>query len=600
MILQSHNFLKEYLPTDKFLQILYPNGERFYNFNVFNNKKLVLDNKTVDIFQEGNRSKRLTFTTNNDATAAFTKLNEAIDLLKSNTSSYKIEQLPTPIVSKVKKDLGKFVDLGNEVTITSDFVAYNEGVNCDVVFTDNYGNEIIVQGIYSPDGGQIDSGNAPMVTLPNFNGMDIPLTLEFFENEIYYFADQQAIPNTFYRDNEGTLYWYDAWDIKNFDFFPINNNLKGESILESLNWCTPKNISAEKARRISFPEGYYKEKFKIKFNSYGELNWLDLPELRVELLMAKKGKGLVHPANTSAEDIYNLKGIFSGGNGGSIVAPSSLPGELTNDYFLYPTEYPINPNDENFGQGNIIDKGRSKLNNPYIQVEIDVRKYFKLSAIIEPLFKYPHDFSGSGFRVRGNGPIRYNEYHQKVFKRNLVFFFRLSAAIPNSLDTKGRATRYLISLTAGSLGDTINVDFGNGYTSTYINTGDANKDFQDFCTNSGFGEDFDTQIQIQPSNPLDGIDSQLIFSYRYKNGYIDMPPPQFSNSENQGDIVTYAKVSKRPILPNTLYKKRLYSDLSLPIYISPKIFKYTVSKGDSEGDEKDICMGHEVLLGNKR
>lgn len=87
MFFESVNFIKESSNSDKFLQLVYPNGNRFYNLNVCQNKKIVLDKKIIRIYQEGNQSQFLGFENELDARAAFDALNTAVDNLRKNCAT---------------------------------------------------------------------------------------------------------------------------------------------------------------------------------------------------------------------------------------------------------------------------------------------------------------------------------------------------------------------------------------------------------------------------------------------------------------------------------------------------------------------------------
>jgi len=81
---ESSNFIKTYLPTDKYIQIIYPNGDRFYNLNVCQRKKVILDKNKLEIWSEGNLAKQMTFGSEADARLGFDALNQALDSLAPN------------------------------------------------------------------------------------------------------------------------------------------------------------------------------------------------------------------------------------------------------------------------------------------------------------------------------------------------------------------------------------------------------------------------------------------------------------------------------------------------------------------------------------
>ena len=83
-LFESSNFIKTYLPTDKYIQIIYPNGDRFYNLNVCQRKKVVLVKNKLEIWSEGNLSKEVPFASEADARLGFDALNIALDSLSLN------------------------------------------------------------------------------------------------------------------------------------------------------------------------------------------------------------------------------------------------------------------------------------------------------------------------------------------------------------------------------------------------------------------------------------------------------------------------------------------------------------------------------------
>lgn len=87
MLFESANFIKDYSNTDKFLQLLYPNGKRYITINAIQNKKVVLNKKKVLIYQEGQQPYSLEFLTDSDAKTGFDLLNAALDILKANGNS---------------------------------------------------------------------------------------------------------------------------------------------------------------------------------------------------------------------------------------------------------------------------------------------------------------------------------------------------------------------------------------------------------------------------------------------------------------------------------------------------------------------------------
>lgn len=212
-----------------------------------------------------------------------------------------------------------------------------------------------------------------------------------------------------------------------------------------------RNTTIEQLNTIVFPEQYYIEQLDIYFNSFGkENNWLAMPDKQLELCLvsnksykAKKGKNstteldlgfqgnkdrfnnaIVHPSNTNGNELNSniTDTIFSGGNG------SSFSRSLTK------TEWKINENDYSFGESIFFNSGLNRFNNPNITIRIDVRELLLNNNIGMPL--YPNNFDQIKLKVRNIGNIKYNDIHNKVFKRNSVLYFRLSCGTPGTLNAK--------------------------------------------------------------------------------------------------------------------------------------------------------------------
>jgi len=138
---------------------------------------------------------------------------------------------------------------------------------------------------------------------------------------------------------------------------------------------------------------------------------------------------IVHPAN-SGYDMNTIQNtIYSGG-----VARGSddFPG-------IRQTEWKLDETSLEFGgDGSIgIVNGLNKLNNPNITVEIDIRDFFQIKGRntgIEKLLSYPMilDNSDGFIRVKKIGDIKFNTKRSRVYKRNSILFFRLSAGLPES------------------------------------------------------------------------------------------------------------------------------------------------------------------------
>jgi len=207
-----------------------------------------------------------------------------------------------------------------------------------------------------------------------------------------------------------------------------------------------------------FPTLYYKEQFDIYFNLFASNtnNWLSLPDKRIELCMVSNksykkigvqqansnlvisGKGnkdnfhnaIVHPANSGYDKNNIVDTIYSGGTA------------IGSDYFpgIKQTEWLLDETALSFGD-NMNGSGLNRLNNPNITVEIDVRDFFQIKRranISEELLSYPMILDNSeGFiRVKKIGDIKFNSKTNRVYKRNSVLFFRLSAGVPESYNSE--------------------------------------------------------------------------------------------------------------------------------------------------------------------
>lgn len=221
----------------------------------------------------------------------------------------------------------------------------------------------------------------------------------------------------------------------------------GRNTREVFNSISTRNTSGPDLEKILFPEEYYFEQFDIYFNSFGTMNWLNLPDKQVELCMVSSksykvgasretnlnlsGKGnkddftkaIVHPANSGYDRNNITNTIFSGGAAGG----AGISRGITQ------TEWKLNENDLSFGE-NINGNGLNRLNNPNITIQIDVRDFFQGMSV--PLV-YPSSFvEGYRIKVKHIGDIKFNKRTNRVYKRNSILFFRLSAGIPESYNPK--------------------------------------------------------------------------------------------------------------------------------------------------------------------
>ena len=237
-----------------------------------------------------------------------------------------------------------------------------------------------------------------------------------------------------------------------------NTDGVSKSILDSI---SPRRDTVKSLLNLDFGSDYYLEQLDIYFNSFGKENfWLSLPDKRLELCLVsnknyKKNRSktttteilwrdykqgnkdsfhnaIVHPANTSKQNPNVTGTIHSGGNQGD---PNFnyYPNPL--DTRILPTEWKINENDFSFGESIFAASGLNRFNNPNITIQIDVRHLFRLSAR-QPL-NYPHDITNKGgIKVKNIGWIKYNSRNKKVYKRNSILYFRLSAGMPGTLNER--------------------------------------------------------------------------------------------------------------------------------------------------------------------
>lgn len=357
-----------------------------------------------------------------------------------------------------------------------------------------------------------------------------------------------------------------------------------------------------------FPEAYYVELLDVYFDSYGNRDWLQLPDKRLEFVMVSNnnykgtpegqtisglevsGNGnkdnftnaLVHPANTSQDNQKVYNGIFSGGQGGD---PNEAQTGNPIGVYVNPTEWKIDETQNSFGD-NVFNHGKNKLNNPNITIALDVRKFFRKSGRVP--VEYPLSLSQESICVKNIGKITLNGITQKVYRRNAVLFLRLSAGVPDS-KVLGKMALYKIT-TIGSIndGDVFSYDLGNG------NTGS-------FTYNSTIEPNFLTTLKLQIQN-----DYPNKFTIYIKNGdlyirekvYTGVDFVPIINNITQNSNVCDITVIK-PSNSNVTYNSRIYSDLSLPIYIKPKIGKFLNVLGDINLGSDWFCFGHQLVIGSK-
>jgi hypothetical protein len=406
--------------------------------------------------------------------------------------------------------------------------------------------------------------------------------------------------------------------------FMGSNPGDGITVKGRLDGIHPRRYNVEQLMLdFTFPTDYYKEKIDVYFNSFGDRDWLNLPDLRVELCMVKKfgpkrtksgglsktttldlsGKGIgdngsykvVHPPNINEANQTAYNTIYSGGNGGYAdidYNPDALP------KYIFPTEW-------KFSDGLQLNRN----NNPNIEVEIDIRNFFYDRNTNEPI-TYPFGLMGIGSNsslwVKNLGKIDYtaiNQVYDPVtdsrsegeywfHKRNPVIFFRLSAGDPKTAKVGSNAYYKLdCSEAIGSDGDEIFVDLGYGNTFTFI---------LDLTTYT---------LQEQLYNELLANMGTLYYvkiAYSYikieKKTYESVDfTPYIQNTINSLELTV---IKGRDSDPSTFYQKRLFSDLSQPIKLKLKIGRFIENinypppkDGLNPATEGIFVYGHKISIG---
>ena len=196
-----------------------------------------------------------------------------------------------------------------------------------------------------------------------------------------------------------------------------------------------------------YTSDYYITELDIYLNSFGvDRKFLELPDLKLELCRVSSKKqggwssgninnipGQGNSSKKSQKDygvtqIVHSASIPNGGNIGDTVSDTKYSGG--NGTFDI-TEW-------NFPNTNINDSKLNRHSNPSLRVEIDLKKYFKSTngnygdTTIFPL----HSGKGHWFYVRGthNKSQPRSQNNKIYYLRNAIFFFRLSAGVPNTQD----------------------------------------------------------------------------------------------------------------------------------------------------------------------
>lgn len=376
-----------------------------------------------------------------------------------------------------------------------------------------------------------------------------------------------------------------------------NNGPTGIYKRQVIDSISPRNILFQDLQNIEYPEAYYVDKLDIYFDSFGNRDWLSLPDLKLEMLMVSNKNyksesrynfgnlnissngnkdyfttALVHPANNSIDNPNISNTIFSGGNGGN---PNENYTGNPIDLYVSPTEWSLKPGDQTFGQNTI--NSRNKLNNPNITVDIDVRKFFRFKNR-QPI-QYPVNLEDSVIKVKNIGYIKKNNATGKVYRRNTVLFFRLSAGVPDSIKN-GFSAKYAVDLITPNNGDTIIYDLGNGHTGSLVY--DNNFVLSVQITNS-IKSNYGTLYQIM----YDNANSVVLKKRDYTT---DITPVFEVNNSSIVDTVTIVTPSNS----DSFYTKRIFSNISLPVYICPRIGQF-----NDGSNIRSVIFGHRLSIGQK-
>jgi len=519
------------------------------------------------------------------------------------TGSASTEYLPTPMISLRKKNIGDFPEWSSVLSISVDWL------NETVEFTNSAG-EILHLDVSVVNGtGYVGVGTYPIITISNFLSSGLEFQIEQYQSsEYYYFNGGETISELITTYLGGfIIYTNDGGASYDLGINFKRRSENGDSIKHFIDTSSRRNQSYSDIFNTDYPLGYYIEKFDIYFNSFGNREWINLPDKKVELLIPsnKNHSGpvngnkdysslsLVHPANTSNENLFIYGTIFSGGSKSGYDKITAT----SNDIHLGLTEWRLDENLNSFSPDNTLPNGRNILNNPNITVEIDISRYIKKLSDGRSHLRYPIDFtSGDRMRIKSNGDIKLNETNQKVYKRNLIFFFRLSAGVPDSLSPDGKSAAYRLYFSEiSSPGSFLTIDFGYGITASYINTDSTITDLYTMSSelqNKGF-----SILKIDNTSNISSGDNAYWYMDIRRTEYVEDILPTAIIDEGTTIIVDISQISES-WAPNTRYLKRLFSDISLPVYVSPKIDEF-VDDINNPTNSKILCYGHKVKLGNK-
>jgi len=469
-------------------------------------------------------------------------------------------------------------------------------------------------------------------------------------------------------------------------FDELKKNIKGD--IDSINPRTWLSTQVEEFFKTfeKYLESYFVQKFDVYFNSFGDRDWLKMPDKRLELLtvsnnsykapgahqtsnnaLSYKGNkdnftnAITHPSNSDEKYPTVFHTIYGGGSSGNqqSILTSNLP------YFVGPTEWPIDETMLNFGYNDIQPAASlNRKHNPNLVISIDVRKFLRIKG--NAPMQYPVNFSQGDFMsVKNIGKILFNRIKGRVYRRNQVLFLQVSCGVPGSeVKYSGLAAPLwktgssykngqLVFLNAHIFMSTIDKNSevpkvgGTDYW-TDLGLGDieqaAKSQYSDWNPNMVYQEGaivtyqgiqyqrilytgsyenptdtkFWSVIQVKasaaaaklPANYVGAWQTDIAYTYQqvvaYKGYYfslnndissIGLQPDRDPKMWTNIGPVTTAPVGPIKGEPFTLYKERIYSGLSLPIYICPRIKAFPSSIGGKP--DTWLCYGHKITIGDK-
>lgn len=417
---------------------------------------------------------------------------------------------------------------------------------------------------------------------------------------------------------------------------PNPKDTMGYSWKQEIEGISPRIFNISDLLIVDYPDEYYKEQFDVYFNSFGDREWLKLPDKRVELCMVRNGKkkkkeitlstitpldenysgnkkrytnAIVHPANTSVANPNIFNTIYSGGNAGK---PNNQTIDALNPdpWYVFPTEWKLDETDPMFSQDGIAQSGLNKLNNPNITVELDIRNFIK-DYFTRDIIEYPINMETTQLQVKALGrmtlttinqaylgtPGDFSDGELAVHRRNPTLFFRLSAGDPKTAKL-GSSAKYVFNkadLDALAFpGESVTIDLGYGnirsFTFNISDTlGFANTFYQIVRS------EFSGQYNNYKCNFNKGEDVVIEKTVNADILYEPIPfVPFIVNVDTEAELYG---TQIRAADPATFYQKRLFSDLSLPIKIKLKIDKFFVDYTNPTLGYTNYAYGHKTTIG---